>query len=422
MEAFSLLKYWRGGGGLRVVRGGGGGGDGVGGGGGNPGIASGTTTTIVTALSTHQAVDTDEDDNDDGPFFDLELAVPDDDDDDEDEAEEETEGNEKAERENAGEEEESGSESDGEEFNFTLSSDSSNDLTDPNLELSPSDDLFFKGRLVPIEPNSSIDSKPPQFPVSLLKSATKFRVFLLRLKKSKLNAGEKTGETNGSPRKQEENNNGNNNSKFFSVKFKVEEVPIVSLFTRDNSKCQKQHNTEESGSDEKKFSKDVMQKYLKKVKPLYVRVSRRYVEKLRFSGQLSLNSLKPTAPSSTAAQKSSSAKSTAEKEKPEAEVGENNTNVKSHKQGNIPARLRVVCKHLGKSRSASSAVAAVPSPLSSQRRDDSLLQQEDGIQSAILHCKRSFNASRDSEASMLARSVRDASHDKSIDLSEKERE
>jgi len=59
--------------------------------------------------------------------------------------------------------------------------------------------------------------------------------------------------------------------------------------------------------------------------------------------------------------------------------------VKGQKQGNVPlpAGLR---KHLGKGR-------APPPPFeSSKRRDDSLLQQHDWIQGAILHCKRSFNA------------------------------
>uniref|UniRef100_A0A7N0US54 Membrane-associated kinase regulator 2 n=1 Tax=Kalanchoe fedtschenkoi TaxID=63787 RepID=A0A7N0US54_KALFE len=45
---------------------------------------------------------------------------------------------------------------------------------------------------------------------------------------------------------------------------------------------------------------------------------------------------------------------------------------------------------LGKSRSASSV----------SRRDDSLLEHDEGIQSAILHCKRSFNSS--TAASMLS--------------------
>ena len=261
--------------------------------------------------------------------------------------------------------------------------------------------MFFKGRLVPIEPNSSLDLKPPQFHVSLLKSATKFRVFLLRLKKSKLNSTEKTESVSvptATPKKQQttlEENNNNNKNKFFTVKFKVEEVPIISLFSRDNSKSQKQQSSEDSVSDEKKFSKDVMQKYLKKVKPLYVRISRRYGEKLRFSGQLSLGSLKPATLPSTAAQKSVSGKVTmVEKGPMEVEAGENQVNGKNLKQVNIPAGLKVVCKHLGKSRSASSAVAAAPpAPTLSKRRDDSLLQQHDGIQSAILHCKRSFNGS-----------------------------
>ncbi|MCI56726.1 putative membrane-associated kinase regulator 2, partial [Trifolium medium] len=71
--------------------------------------------------------------------------------------------------------------------------------------------------------------------------------------------------------------------------------------------------------------------------------------------------------------------------------------VKGQKQGTLPlpAGLRVVCKRLGKSRSASSAT---PSPdataVPSRRRDDSIVQQQDGIQSAILHCKSSFNASK----------------------------
>ncbi|XWS50023.1 hypothetical protein CRYUN_Cryun12cG0052900 [Craigia yunnanensis] len=429
MEAFSLLKYWRGGGT-------------TGGGGVNACVNArsatnaGGTTTIVT---THQAVDTDDDDDDDdGPFFDLEFAVPDEDETEEQEEIHEGDNVEDEESEDQNDDVDTKSDdgcSDGErEFNFTFSSGSSNDHSDPNLTLSPSDDMFFKGRLVPIEPNSSLDSKPPQFPVSLLKSATKFRVFLLRFKKSKLNSTEKTesASANGSvsvptatPKKQEttqEENNNNNKNKFFTVKFKVEEVPIMSLFSRDNSKSQKQQSSEYSVSDEKKFSKDVMQKYLKKIKPLYVKVSRRYGEKLRFSGQLSLGSLKPATPPSTAAQKSVSGKvTTAEKGQVELEVGESQVNGKNLKQVNIPAGLRVVCKHLGKSKSASSAVAAAPpAPSLSKRRDDSLLQQQDGIQSAILHCKRSFNGSRDSsESTVLPRSVSDPSHEKSINLSRK---
>lgn len=247
---------------------------------------------------------------------------------------------------------------------------------------------------------------------------------MLGFKKSKMNATEKAAEVNESaaspsPKQQQQKQaekweEATKQNKFFTVKFKVEEVPIVSLFTRENSKStkssQKQNNTEDASaaaSDEKRFSKDVMQRYLKKMKPLYIRVSKRYAEKLRFSGQLSLGSgLKASAPSPppppstvASAQKTSPSKSmtSAEKSQPETESTEAPpaSNAKSVRQGNLPAGLRIVCKHLGKSRSASSAVAAAPTaPVMSRRRDDSLLQQQDGIQSAILHCKRSFNASR----------------------------
>ncbi|KAG5617132.1 hypothetical protein H5410_016956 [Solanum commersonii] len=64
------------------------------------------------------------------------------------------------------------------------------------------------------------------------------------------------------------------------------------------------------------------------------------------------------------------------------------------KQGNRVAAFGAVCKHVMKSRSTTSSFAGVPSSLN--RRDDSLLEQNDGIQGAILHCKRSYStASKD---------------------------
>ncbi|KAJ6326698.1 hypothetical protein OIU78_013727 [Salix suchowensis] len=440
MEAFSLLKYWRGGGG--GVSGVSGGGCGV------DGNFNSRATTIVTSVSPNRVETDDENDDDDGPFFDLEFAVPDEEEEGGAESKDEKKENNGA---DSGEENDAADTSDDDdgmdeerEFDFTLSSVSSDDRRDQNLILSPSDDLFFKGRLVPIESSSlELNSKSSQFSVSLLKSATKFRVFMLGLKKkpNTATANEKT-EANvptlasATPKQQGEKEEENGKqSKFFTVKFKVEEVPIMSLFARESSKSikssqQKQDSAEESTasaagaafSDEKqKFSKDVMQKYLKKVKPLYIRVSKRYGEKLKYSGQLNPGSgLKPcNAPSpSTVAQKPASADNGGkEKESAEAPTVAVSS-LKGLKPGNMPAGLRVVCKHLGKSRSASSAVvaAAPPVPVLSNRRDDSLLQQQDGIQSAILHCKRSFNASRDSDSSLLSRSASDPSHEKSMEI------
>ncbi|OVA16936.1 hypothetical protein BVC80_737g10 [Macleaya cordata] len=411
MEAFSLLKYWR-------VGGGGGGSGGTTTTDTNIRTTTDTTTTTTTIATTvrEMAVETDEECDDEGPFFDLEFAVPD----------EDAENDDSNSREDEGENDTEGT--DGEpEFNFAVSPGSSGGRTDPNLTFSPSDDLFFKGKLVPLEPSSLVfnqsenNSNRPQFPVSLLKTATKFRVFMLGFKKPKSVGTEKVDNNGASgeakkPQQQQQQQQ----SKFLTVKLKVEEVPIISLFTRDNSsriaanKINKQ-SSDEVVSEEKKFSKDVVQKYLKMIKPLYVRVSKRYGEKLGFSGQLSLGSGKSSGLTaiSTTPVTSPTKSEVDEVLEPEGNV----KNVKNQKQGNLPTGFRVVRKHLGKSRSASSAVAAVtPVGIQAKRRDDSLLQQQDGIQSAILHCKRSFNASRDTDSCALSRSSSDQSHDQqSID-------
>ncbi|KAF8413250.1 hypothetical protein HHK36_001226 [Tetracentron sinense] len=377
MEALSLFKYWRGSGGGANER----------------------ATTISTTVR-HQEVETTEDD-DDGPFFDLEFAVPDDDDGEDDgnncrdEEEEEDEEYEKL----------SARTDSARNLKFTVSSGSSGGRTDPNLSLSPDDDLFFKETLIPLESSAENPSEPyskPQFPVTSLKSAAKFRV-MLGLKKPKSEQIETNGASAAAQQQQQQQE-----SKFSSVKVKVEEIPIFSLFNRENSSRSsgnkpQQQNSEEAASEDKRFSKDVVQRYLKMIKPLYFRVSRRYGQKLRFSGQLSLGSDKAAPATTTAPISSPSKTTTTAKNEEEAEETEApGSNVRSQKQANFPVGLRVACKHLGKSRSASSAVAAVP--FQENRRDDSLLQQQDGIQSAILHCKRSFNASRGIDLTSLAES------------------
>ena len=426
MESFSLLKYWRGGGGTGATA--------AADFAFNSNSSTSATATVVTAVP-RKEVDTDEEENDsdDGPFFDLEFAVPDEDEGRKqgrnciDGSEEEEEEEEENDDDDDDEEDEDG-DGDEREFNFTLSSGSSNEHSDANLTFSPSDDLFFKGKLVPVEASSNGGSEPnvrPQLRVTLLKSAAKFRVFMSGLKKSKSNVEKKT-ETDGSVEEtaksetkeettenplvinenQPEKDQNQAKNKFFAVKFKVEEVPIMSLFTRDNSsrgsgvttnnKPQKQ-TSDESTPEENRFSKDVlMQKYLKMVKPLYIRVSRRYGEKFKLSGQLILGAAgaKSSAPPSIAAPPTSPSAEKSLVETEAVQVKPPTTTTNNSKGRNMPAKLRVVCKHLGKSRSASSAVAAAPPGVAPSRRDDSLLQQQDGIQSAILHCKRSFNASR----------------------------
>ncbi|XP_059644863.1 probable membrane-associated kinase regulator 2 [Cornus florida] len=306
MEAFTLLKHWKGGG-VAAFHGG-------------ANVRStntntntnttNTSTTVVrTTVSHDQTAKTDEEDDDDGPYIDLEFTQPDEEDDKGSNSVEDGD----EEREDDFESEETDGENDETDFEFTPSS---------------------------MEFNGSDSNSKSQFQASLLKSASKFRAMVLKLKKSKFSVS-----APGTPKQAAQNLD--SQSKFLTGNLKIEE------------------SGDKSASDhDKRFSEEVKQRYLKIVKPLYVRVSKRYGEKLRFSGQ------SPPC------------------------------NVKSQKQVSVPAGLRAVRKHLGKSRSASSVVAAAPTPASepvtSRRRDDSLLQQQDGIQSAILHCKKSFKASRDS--------------------------
>ncbi|XP_028550350.1 probable membrane-associated kinase regulator 2 isoform X2 [Dendrobium catenatum] len=149
-----------------------------------------------------------------------------------------------------------------------------------------------------------------------------------------------------------------------------------------------------SVEEKKLVYKDVILRYISKIKPLYVKVS-----KLRFSGPLGPNKDGSAAQSAGAKKQS--------KGKPWS-----TGNSLSYRLKAVPGRLR-------KSRSASSAVAYVyPPPMVTPKHDDSLLQQEDGIQSAIAHCKRSFHSEKESgfwaAESPLLRSMSDPGEDRSI--------
>ncbi|KAH7841443.1 hypothetical protein Vadar_029932 [Vaccinium darrowii] len=116
---------------------------------------------------------------------------------------------------------------------------------------------------------------------------------------------------------------------------------------------------------QRRFPKVVIQKYLKLINPFYYsRASKRYTDQT--------DEISKTTPFSS----------------PRKQVQQQGIRVGT-----------VAGNHLGKSRSTSSAVRAAPA-----RRDDSLLLQDDGIQSAILHCKRSYNSS--SGFYVLSRSAR----------------
>lgn len=152
-----------------------------------------------------------------------------------------------------------------------------------------------------------------------------------------------------------------------------------------------------ASAEERKFAKEVVLKYLNKIRPLYVRVSKRYGDKLRFTASEG----EETDAETEVAVAVVPANATPAKEAAVVEPEKASQPVVvacgvRAPRASVPAGLKEVCKRLGKSRSASATVVAkaaaevAPPP---QRRDDSLIQQQDGIQSAIAHCKRSFNSS-----------------------------
>ena len=220
-------------------------------------------------------------------------------------------------------------------------------FSEPALSLSPNDPISRR-KILPIEPTSK-----PQSPIALLKSAPRFQVLMFKKPKSKSMATPKTESKSVSMDNQEQRRQ--ESKAFFTVKLNVEDAPKNSLFTRGNSLRKTESRIQDPPSEDSKaerFSKEVIQKYLNLIKPLYVKVSKRYSEKIKFSEELSVAS--PASSPATVA---------------------------------LPKKK----KPLRKSKSASASIGPAQ-PVN--RRDDSLLQQDDGIQSAILHCKRSFNSSR----------------------------
>ncbi|KAK9144879.1 hypothetical protein Sjap_004782 [Stephania japonica] len=344
MEALTLLKYFKN---LSLTK------------------QSVSTSAVELNVAPQAAQNQDQLNDDEGPFFDFEFAVPIEEDEDEDEEEDSVVG--EAEAEEA-------------EMDSTETETEREELFNLTTDDERNEGLFFNGTLLPLTDDQNqqlpINPKSPQLKVSFFKSATKFRVFTSGLKKQKPNNG--SASPSSSPMKQS-----SSNGKSFTLKFKVEEVPIVSILTKSNKK-QSNNSSEETES----VAKDaLLHKYFKMIKPLYVKVSKKNIDK---------NSTEPIKISPTQDRQSSPTAKNCE------ETQEGISNIKSPKQGNLQASLRVVCKHLGKSRSASSsAVAAAPSPAQpfvTRRLDDSLLQQEDGIQSAILHCKKSLNCDASNRA------------------------
>ncbi|KAG9134370.1 hypothetical protein Leryth_016255 [Lithospermum erythrorhizon] len=173
---------------------------------------------------------------------------------------------------------------------------------------------------------SKSNTSKPQSPISTLRSAPKRKVLLmlLRFKKSKIDMDH---DSTTMPKTESQKSFEISKDNSFGTKMMreiLEETDVSINFNKSEKK------------------------YLKLIKPLYTVASKRY---RKFS---------VVSPVYSPRRRS------------------------DEKQRNNSSGLRVVYKHLGKSRSGSSAGV--------NRRDDSLILHDDGIQSAILHCKRSYNS------------------------------
>ncbi|GLJ38154.1 hypothetical protein SUGI_0776790 [Cryptomeria japonica] len=289
------------------------------------------------------------------------------------------------------------------EFNFSISS---SNQPNPNQFISPADNLFYKGQLLPLQvlPNAdmvrrlevddgkgslqcgNVNGVKTQFP-TLLKTATKLKISLFGLKKSakvgmdlQASCAEYGSGIDCPVQKQ---------NKFFTVKFKVVDVPLVSFFTRENSRTKRdeannvfQKKTDDSDGDigqiqdnvrDKKRAKQIVQNYVKKIKPLYVKISQRSNERTKC---------------------------------PDLEKhGVGNSGVSGSERGpsqfSFSGNLKMVYKNFGKGKNSSPNMNR---PLPNYNSESTMLELQSAIQGAIAHCKKSNYAtdapnSSDSECS-----------------------
>lgn len=218
--------------------------------------------------------------------------------------------------------------------------------------------------------NDFFISKPLSPAVTLLRSTPKFKVFMLGFRKSwrSQKPEPNNAELEASPLNQlSESSKVERSNRFSSKCDGVVEVSVSSALIRDHS-LRSRIVKEISESDD--LSGDVSREksvpmYLKLMRPFHLKVSKK--AKVTDSGTPLSSPV--TAPVNMYPRKLSDGY-------------------------RARSNLKIVARNLGKSRSAPAPEAAiwVATP-SYRRRDDSLLEQHDGILGAILHCKRSYTSS-----------------------------
>ncbi|KAG2333033.1 hypothetical protein Bca4012_017310 [Brassica carinata] len=154
------------------------------------------------------------------------------------------------------------------------------------------------------------------------------------------------------------------NNRSLNVKFRLEDQTTTTSFRKTTTIAKSQLKPDTMFFEDSASSVSSSKRFFDLIKPLYNKTAKKQ----------SINSVCTSPASSPAA-------------------------AREKQRSNIPSGIR---RQLGKSRSASAAVGGI-SP--AKRVDESLQVQQDGIQSAILHCKKSFHGS---ESYMLSRSTSDS--------------
>ncbi|XP_010445307.1 PREDICTED: probable membrane-associated kinase regulator 5 [Camelina sativa] len=210
-------------------------------------------------------------------------------------------------------------------------------------------------------------TKPQQSPTTVLKSGPKFRAFSFK-------------KSTTTTTKKEENN------RSLNMRFRTDDETTSFRKTTSIARLQQTDDTTFDGSVSpvSSSSSSSSKRFFSLIKPLYTKTTK----KQSCSSGVSSSITSPT-----------SSPATREKQR-----------------SNLPSGIRSVRRQLGKSRSASAAIGGV-SP-ANRVVDESFQVQQDGIQSAILHCKKSFHGSR--ESSLLSRSTSESSSQEKLSTSSSE--
>ncbi|XP_010482663.1 PREDICTED: probable membrane-associated kinase regulator 5 [Camelina sativa] len=239
------------------------------------------------------------------------------------------------------------------------------DFKTERLETTTTFSVSNKSKILPFVDIAT--TKPQQSPTTLLKSGPKFRAF--SFKKST------------TTKKKEENN------RSLNMRFRTDDETMTSFRkTASIGRLQQLDDTMFDGSVSpvSSSSSSSSKRFFSLIKPLYTKTTKK-----QSSGSGVSSSI--TSPTSSPA-------------------------AREKQRSNLPSGIRSVRRQLGKSRSASAAIGGM-SP-ANRVVDESFQVQQDGIQSAILHCKKSFHGSR--ESSLLSRSTSESSSQEKLSTSSSE--